>query len=209
MQHTEATHSQWYEGMALRKDMLEVVQRINNDLSSRKLHISNTKQVHCTSGTDYNAHTVSENVNSHGKQSPNAHARYTAHHVQLTKVAWWAFEFLGKQSFSSFAMDILDDDEPFFGFDAEEIVFHEVWAECDINVGSVNSMHTSDLSDWDNRENDFKSDVDDQVDHPRDRHGWSKMMRNIGIKPFMQDTGPNVANFAENGTPKDFFPQFF
>ena len=55
-------------------------------------------------------------------------------------------------------------------------------------------MHTSDLSDWDNR------------DHPRDRHGWSKMTRNVGIKPFMQDTGPNVANFAENGT---FFPKFF
>ena len=60
MQHTEATHTQWYEGMALRKDMLAVVQRINDDLSSGKLHISNTKQVHCTSGTGYNAHTVSE-----------------------------------------------------------------------------------------------------------------------------------------------------
>ena len=43
MQHTEATHTQWYEGVALRKDMLVVVQRINNDLSSGKLHISNTK----------------------------------------------------------------------------------------------------------------------------------------------------------------------
>ena len=61
MQHTEATHTQWYEGVALRKDMLAVVQRINNDLSSGKLHISNTKQVHCTSGTGYNAHTVSKN----------------------------------------------------------------------------------------------------------------------------------------------------
>ena len=60
MQHTEATHSQWYEGVALRKDMLDVVQRINKDLSSRKLHIRNTKQVHCTPGTDYNTHTVSE-----------------------------------------------------------------------------------------------------------------------------------------------------
>ena len=60
MQHTEATNSQWYEGVAMRKDMLEVVQRINQDLSSCKLHISNTKQVHCTPGTDYNAHTVSE-----------------------------------------------------------------------------------------------------------------------------------------------------
>ena len=60
MQHTEATHTQWYEGVALRKDMLAVVQRINNDLSSGKLHISNTKQVYCTSGTGYNAHTVSE-----------------------------------------------------------------------------------------------------------------------------------------------------
>ena len=60
MQHTEATHTQWYEGVALRKDMLAVVQRINDDLSSGKLHISNTKQVHCTFGTSYNAHTVSE-----------------------------------------------------------------------------------------------------------------------------------------------------
>ena len=60
VQYTEATNSQWYEGVAMRKDMLEVVQRINQDLSSCKLHISNTKQVHCTPGTDYNAHTVSE-----------------------------------------------------------------------------------------------------------------------------------------------------
>ena len=65
MQHMEATHTQWYEGVALRKDMLAVVQRINNDLSSGKLHISNTKQVHCTSGNGYNAHTVSE------KMAPN------------------------------------------------------------------------------------------------------------------------------------------
>ena len=60
MQHTEATLTRWYEGVALRKDMLTVVQRINDDLSSGKLHISNTKQVHCTFGTSYNAHTVSE-----------------------------------------------------------------------------------------------------------------------------------------------------
>ena len=36
MQHTEATHSQWYEGVAMRKDMLEVVQRINHDLCSHR-----------------------------------------------------------------------------------------------------------------------------------------------------------------------------
>ena len=105
-------------------------------------------------------------------------------------------------------MDILDstdDDEPFFGFDAEDTVLREVWAESDIDVSSV---HTLDLSDWDNRENDFESDVDDQVDHLRDRHGWSEMMRNIGIKPFVQDTGPNIANLAENGTLKDFFSNF-
>ena len=105
-------------------------------------------------------------------------------------------------------MDILDstdDDEPFFGFDAEDSVLREVRAESDINVSSVSNVHTSDLSDWDNRENDFESDGDDQVDHPRDRHGWSEMTRNIGIEPFVQDTGPNVANLAENGTPKDFF----
>ena len=109
-------------------------------------------------------------------------------------------------------MDILDstdDDEPFFGFDAEDIVLQEVRAESDIDVGSVSSVHTSDLSDWDSRENDFESDVDDQVDHLRDRHGWSEMTRNIGIEPFMQDTGPNVANLAENGTPKDFFFELF
>ena len=51
--------------------------------------------------------------------------------------------------------------------------------------------------------------MDDQVDHPRDRHGWSEMTRNIGIEPFVQDTGPNVANLAENGTPKDFFFELF
>ena len=108
-------------------------------------------------------------------------------------------------------MDILDstdDDEPFFGFDAEDIVLREVQAESDIDVGSVSSVHMSDLSDWDSRENDFESDVDDQVDHPRDRHGWSEMTRNIGIEPFVQDTGPNVANLAENGTLKDFFSNF-
>ena len=71
-------------------------------------------------------------------------------------------------------MDILDstdDDEPFFGFDAEDIVLREVQAESDIDVGSVSSVHTLDPSDWDNRENDFESNVDDQVDHLRDRHG--------------------------------------
>ena len=109
-------------------------------------------------------------------------------------------------------MDILDstdDDEPFFGFDAEDIVLREVRAESDIDVGSVSSVHTSDLSDWDSRENDFESDVDDQVGHPRDRHGWSEMTRNLGIEPFVHDTGPNIANLAENGTPKDFFFELF
>ena len=47
-------------------------------------------------------------------------------------------------------MDILDstdDDEPFFGFDAEDSVLREVRAESDIDVGSVSSVHRSDLSD--------------------------------------------------------------
>lgn len=60
------------------------------------------------------------------------------------------YKLFGQQSFSSFAMDILDstdDDEPFFGFDAEDSVLREVRAESDIDVGSVSSVHRSDLSD--------------------------------------------------------------
>ena len=62
--------------------MLEVVQRINNDLSSRKLHISNTKQVHCTSGTDYNAHTVSE-------KWPPTQQRNTSFHAKPKQPSMW------------------------------------------------------------------------------------------------------------------------
>ena len=51
--------------------------------------------------------------------------------------------------------------------------------------------------------------MDDQVDHLRDRHGLSEMTRNIRIKPFVQDTGPNVANLAENGTPNDYKKKLF
>ena len=43
MQHSEKTHTEWYEGHARRTDMLTVVKQ---DFSTSKLHISNTLHTH-------------------------------------------------------------------------------------------------------------------------------------------------------------------
>ena len=87
-------------------------------------------------------------------------------------------------------MDLFEDsgdDDPFFGFTAEDIVLHEVKCESDINVSDVSSVHMADLLDWDDNLSDFDdSDKSTPVNAPRDNQGWTTHIsyffyQNLGV----------------------------
>ena len=84
----------------------------------------------------------------------------------------------------------------FGGFTAEDIVLYEVKYESDIDVSDVSSVHTANLSDWD----DNLSDSDDPdegttVDAPRDNQGLSTRISSNEIKEFDGETGPKYNRF--------------
>ena len=96
-------------------------------------------------------------------------------------------------------MDLFEDsgdDDPFFGFTAENIVSHEVKYKSDINVSDVSSVQTADLSDWDDNLSDFDDPYKGTpVDAPRDNQGLSTRISSNEIKEFDGETGPKYNRF--------------
>ena len=107
-------------------------------------------------------------------------------------------------------MDESSDDEPFLGFENDDFQVHEADAGSDIDVSSV---HTSDLSDWDDRLSDF-DDVNNEIDRDdgrpvqRDQFGWTAATTPINVRPFVHPTGPNL-QLGEDRSPLFFFNQLF
>ena len=111
-------------------------------------------------------------------------------------------------------MDLFEDsgdDDPFFGFTAENIVSHEVKYKPDINVSDVSSVQTADLSDWDDNLSDFDDPYKGTpVDAPRDNQGWTTHISLIKIKKFDGETGPNITDFDPSvASQLDFFLRLF
>lgn len=96
----------------------------------------------------------------------------------------------------------------------EDIVIHEldeVNFDSDIDVSDVSSVHTSDLSDWDQNLSDF-DDLDEgtPVDPPRDSRGWTTHTSPIVIEEFDSEIGPNITDFDPSvASQLDFFLRLF
>lgn len=106
--------------------------------------------------------------------------------------------------------DESSDGESFHGFENNELEDREVDAGSNIDVSSV---HTSDLSDWDDHINDFadeniENDDEEQAHVVRDRNGWTATTIPIPVQPFVQQTGPNI-QLGEDRSPLFFFNQLF
>jgi hypothetical protein len=108
-------------------------------------------------------------------------------------------------------MEVGDDSESegsFAGFNPEDITLHEANNESDINVSEsdVSSVHTSDLSDWEDRLTDVDEfDVDDR---PRDIHWWTPVITPIHCEDFQVRTGPNITFDVSTGSELYFFFRF-
>eukprot|EP00745_Piridium_sociabile_P004508 TRINITY_DN127037_c0_g1_i4.p1 TRINITY_DN127037_c0_g1~~TRINITY_DN127037_c0_g1_i4.p1 ORF type:complete len:166 (+),score=13.44 TRINITY_DN127037_c0_g1_i4:68-565(+) len=131
--------------------------------------------------------------------------------VQFILRRFFRFFFLQSSDVFS-AMEVGDDSESegsFAGFNPEDITLHEANNESDINVSEsdVSSVHTSDLSDWEDRLTDVDEfDVDNR---PRDIHGWTPVITPIHCEDFQVRTGPNITTFdVSTGSQLDFFLSF-
>ncbi|KAK7089368.1 hypothetical protein V1264_025076 [Littorina saxatilis] len=99
-----------------------------------------------------------------------------------------------------------ENEEHFVGFDIADIPVRPDAPESDIDVSDVSSVHTSDLSDWDDRNSDSESDFEEQAPVPTDRFGWASVTTPIAITPFgPRVIGPKTDDLGNNPNQLDFF----
>lgn len=86
------------------------------------------------------------------------------------------------------------DSGEFYGFELGDIEHHEVDYESEIDISdvSVSSVHTSDLSDFEQSDSDSESEVERRAGPSGDACGWSKQTRPLNIERFTQETGANI-----------------